>query len=87
VMLKPSCFLSVMWRGEVFYRLGVQGFRVLFLLSVFFFFLSSVAPAGNYSVWSVEGLPSIFGAGSWQAGGQAVAAWQTGRGWPGRAVA
>jgi hypothetical protein len=31
--------------------------------------LPSVALAGKYSVWSVEGLPSTFGAGSRKAGG------------------
>jgi hypothetical protein len=36
VVLEPSSFLSVVWCGEAFYRLGVQHFRVLFLL--FFFF-------------------------------------------------
>jgi hypothetical protein len=33
----------------------------LFLL--FGFLIPSVAPAGKYSVWSAEGLPSMFGAG------------------------
>jgi hypothetical protein len=25
---EPSCFLSVTWHGEAFYRLGVQGVEV-----------------------------------------------------------
>jgi hypothetical protein len=33
---EPSCYLSVMWHGEIVYRLGVQGVRVLILLGVFF---------------------------------------------------
>jgi hypothetical protein len=67
----PSCFFSVTWHGEALYRLGVQGFRVLFL-----FFLPSVAPAGKHSVWSAEGLPSTFEAGSQWAGRWAVAVWR-----------
>jgi hypothetical protein len=66
VVLDPSSFLSVMWYGEAFYGLRVQGFGILFLL--FFFFLPSVAPAGKYSVWSAESLPSTFGAGGRVAG-------------------
>jgi hypothetical protein len=31
-----------------------------------FFFLPSMAPAGRYSLWSAEGLPSTFGAGNQQ---------------------
>jgi hypothetical protein len=42
-------------------------------VSFFWFFLPCVAPAGKYSVWSAEGLPSTFGA-----SGQEVAA---GCGW------
>jgi hypothetical protein len=38
---EPSCFLSVMWCGEAFYRLGVQGVKVLILLGALF--LPSVA--------------------------------------------
>jgi hypothetical protein len=37
--------LSVMWRGEAFYRLGVQGVEVLILLGALF--LPSVAPASQ----------------------------------------
>jgi hypothetical protein len=32
VVLEPSCFLCVMWHGEAFYGLRVQGFGILFLL-------------------------------------------------------
>jgi hypothetical protein len=39
----PTCFLSVMWHGEAFYGLGVQGVKVLILLCASF--LPSVAPA------------------------------------------
>jgi hypothetical protein len=38
VVLGPSYFLFVMWCGETFYSLGVQGFGVLFLLFGFIFF-------------------------------------------------
>jgi hypothetical protein len=37
VAWEPSCFLSVTWCGEALYRLGVQGFGVLFLFIYFFF--------------------------------------------------
>jgi hypothetical protein len=33
---QPSCFLSVMWHGEAFYELGVQGIEVLILLGALF---------------------------------------------------
>jgi hypothetical protein len=36
VAWEPSCFLSVKWRGEALYGLGVWGVGVLFLLGVFF---------------------------------------------------
>jgi hypothetical protein len=49
-----------MARGS-FVWAGGSGLEVLFLL--FCFFLTSVAPAGKYSVWSTEGLSSTFGAG------------------------
>jgi hypothetical protein len=70
VVLEHYCFLSVTWYGEAFYGLAVQGFGVFFLLFGFFF-LPSGAVVGKYSVWSAEGLPSTFGAGSGQVGGQA----------------
>jgi hypothetical protein len=40
-----SCFLSVMWYGETFHRLGVQGVEVLILLGALY--LPSVAPASQ----------------------------------------
>jgi hypothetical protein len=40
-----SCFLSVTWCGEAFYRLVVQGVEVLILLGVLF--LPSVAPTSQ----------------------------------------
>jgi hypothetical protein len=40
-----SCFLSVMWCGEAFHRLGVQGVEVLILLGALF--PPSVAPASQ----------------------------------------
>jgi hypothetical protein len=42
VAQEPSCFLSVIWYGEDFHRLGVQGVEVLNLLGALF--LRSVAP-------------------------------------------
>jgi hypothetical protein len=42
---EPSCFLSVMWHGEAFHGLGVQGIKVLILLGALF--LPSVAPASQ----------------------------------------
>jgi hypothetical protein len=33
---QPSCFLSVMWPGEAFHRLGIQGIRVLIILVALF---------------------------------------------------
>jgi hypothetical protein len=33
---QPSCFLSVMWCGETFHGLGVQGVKVLILLAALF---------------------------------------------------
>jgi hypothetical protein len=39
------------------------------------------APVGKYSVWSTEGLPSIFGPGSRQASGRALAACGSAWGW------
>jgi hypothetical protein len=33
---EPSCFLSVMWHGEAFHGLGVQGVKVLILLAALF---------------------------------------------------
>jgi hypothetical protein len=75
-VLEPSCFLNVIWHGEAFYGLGIQGFGVLFLLFVFCFvlFLLSVAPAGKYSDWSAEGFPSTFEA-SRIAGSRLVGLW------------
>jgi hypothetical protein len=49
---------------------GVSEFCFFFLG---FCFLPSVAPEGKYYVWSAEGLPSTFGAGSLQAGGRVLA--------------
>jgi hypothetical protein len=40
-----TCFLSVMWRGEAFYGLGVQDVKVLILFSASF--LPSVAPVSQ----------------------------------------
>jgi hypothetical protein len=45
VVQEPSCFLSVMWYGETFHRLGVQGVEVLILLGALF--LPSVAPVSQ----------------------------------------
>jgi hypothetical protein len=42
---EPSCFLSVTWHGEAFYRLGVQGVEDLILLGVLF--TPSVAPSSQ----------------------------------------
>jgi hypothetical protein len=42
VVWQPSCFLSVMWHGEAFHRLGVLDVEVLILLASLF--LPSVAP-------------------------------------------
>jgi hypothetical protein len=80
VVLELSCFLSVVLCGEVFTGWGFRVLEVFFLL--FGFLLPSVAPAEKYSVWSAEGLPSMFGAGGRQAGGWEVAQ-QTGRQQPG----
>jgi hypothetical protein len=44
------------------------------LFFLFGFFLPSVTPEGKYSVWSAEGLPNTFEAGSWWAGGQMAVA-------------
>jgi hypothetical protein len=45
VAWEPSCFLSVMWRGEALHWLGVQDVIVLLLLGVFF--LLCVTPASQ----------------------------------------
>jgi hypothetical protein len=42
---EPSCFLSVTWREETLYGLGVQGVRILLLHGVFF--LPSVTAASQ----------------------------------------
>jgi hypothetical protein len=42
---QPTSFLSVMWCGEAFYGLGVQGVEVLILLGALF--LPSVAPVSQ----------------------------------------
>jgi hypothetical protein len=42
---ESSCFLSVMWHGETFHRLGVQGVKVLILLGALF--PPSVAPVSQ----------------------------------------
>jgi hypothetical protein len=49
---EPSCFFSVMWCGEAFCGLGVQGVEVLILLSSLF--LQSVAPASQQGFWFME---------------------------------
>jgi hypothetical protein len=33
---EPSCFLSVMWHGEAFHGLGLEGVEVLILLVLYF---------------------------------------------------
>jgi hypothetical protein len=46
--------------------------------------LPGLAPAKKYSVWSTEGLPSTFGAGSWWGSGRANGpSGQAGGLWPG----
>jgi hypothetical protein len=45
VAWEPSFFLSVMWCGEAFHRLGVQNFKVLILLAALF--LPIVAPVSQ----------------------------------------
>jgi hypothetical protein len=45
VAWQPSCFLSVMWRGEVFHGLGIQNVKVLILLAALF--LPNVAPVSQ----------------------------------------
>jgi hypothetical protein len=45
VVQEPSCFLSVRWRGEALYGLGVQGVEVSILFVALF--LPSVAPASQ----------------------------------------
>jgi hypothetical protein len=47
-----SCFLSVMWRGEALYGLGVQDVRVLLLVGGFC--LPSVAPVSQQNFWFAE---------------------------------
>jgi hypothetical protein len=49
---QPSCFLSVMWHGEAFYRLGVQGVKVFILFGASF--LPCVAPVSQqgFDSWS-----------------------------------
>jgi hypothetical protein len=42
---QPTCFLSVMWHGEVFHRLGVQNTKFLILLAALF--PPSVAPVSQ----------------------------------------
>jgi hypothetical protein len=42
---QPPDFLSVMWHGEAFHRLGAQDVEVLILLSALF--LPHVAPASQ----------------------------------------
>jgi hypothetical protein len=42
---QPSCFVSVMWLGEAFHGLEVQGVKVLILIAAFF--LPSAAPASQ----------------------------------------
>jgi hypothetical protein len=54
---ETSCFLSVTWHGEAFYRLGVQGVGVLLLLSVFF--LPRVAPASQQTFWFMKLMLSV----------------------------
>jgi hypothetical protein len=49
---QPSGFLSVMWHGEAFYRVGVQGIEVLILLGALF--LPSMAPASQQGFWLME---------------------------------
>jgi hypothetical protein len=52
-----------------------------FVSSFWFFFLPSMCPAGQHSIWSAEGLPSTFGAGDqradsrWQRAGRQVGWW------------
>jgi hypothetical protein len=45
VVQQPSCFLSVMWHGEAFHGIGVQGVELLILLAALF--LISVVPASQ----------------------------------------
>jgi hypothetical protein len=45
----PSGFLSVMWHGEAFYRLGIQGVEVFILLGALF--LPSVVPVSQQDFW------------------------------------
>jgi hypothetical protein len=48
------------------------GFRILeFCFFFWSFFFPSVAPVRKYSVYSAEGLPSMFGAGGQWTGGRA----------------
>jgi hypothetical protein len=57
-----------MWHGESFYRLGVQGFRILFVLLLFFFFFFFAKCGSSTKVFCVV---------SWRpvAGRPAAAAW------------
>jgi hypothetical protein len=48
VAREPSYFFSVMWCGEVFHELGVQGVHVLILFDVLF--LPSVAPVSQQDI-------------------------------------
>jgi hypothetical protein len=52
VAQEPSCFLSVMWHGEAFHRLGVKGVKVLVLLAALF--PPSVAPASQQGFGVME---------------------------------
>jgi hypothetical protein len=45
VVQEPSCFLSVTWCGEAFYRLAVQGIKILILFGALF--PPSAAPASQ----------------------------------------
>jgi hypothetical protein len=49
---EPSCFLSVMWHGDAFHGLGVQGIQVLILLAALF--LPSVASASQWGFGVME---------------------------------
>jgi hypothetical protein len=49
---EPFSFLSVMWRGEALYTLGVQGVEVLIPLGALF--LPSVAPASQQDFLFME---------------------------------
>jgi hypothetical protein len=49
---QPTCFLSVTWCEEAFYRLGVQGVEVLILLGALF--PPSVAPVSQQGFGVME---------------------------------